>query len=71
MRIHTVALVVAMVVADAVEPQLRITHSDGSVDVHVLFAPGTDLPGPAVAVFLPDDLREAALVVDGAVVATL
>lgn len=71
LRIHTAALIVAIVAAGSGESLLRVTHDDGSVDEHLLFAPGRQLPGPAVAVFLPDDLREAALVVDGEVVATL
>lgn len=71
MRIHSAAVVVAMVTARSGESMLRITHADGSVDEHLLFTPGLHLPGPAVAVFLPDDLRDAALVVEGEVVATL
>ena len=70
-RIHTEAIVVAIVAAGSGESLLRLTHADGSADEHLLFAPGLQLPGPAVAVFLPDDLRSAELVIDGEVVATL
>lgn len=71
MRIHTEALLVALVAEDSVQPEIHVTHADGTVDVHLLFRPSTALPGPAVAVFLPDDFREAALIVGGKVVATM
>lgn len=75
-QIHSASILIAMVAARSEgdgsgEALLRLHHADGSVADHLLFAPGLRLPGPAVAVPLPDDLREAELVVDGKVVATL
>lgn len=64
-------VVVAMV--DSTEPlaELRIAHTDGSVDVHVLFQPTWAVPGPAVAVFTGGNFESAELLVDGQVVATI
>jgi hypothetical protein len=70
-RIHTEALLVALVTGDAASPELRVTRADGSVDIHLLFQPGRGLPGPAVAVFLPDDFVRATLIVNGKDVAEL
>ncbi|MGB8859146.1 MAG: hypothetical protein WCC60_07820 [Ilumatobacteraceae bacterium] len=71
MHIHTVAFVVAMVEADAALPELRIERTGGVIDTHILFRPSLSIPGRAVAVFVPEDLVGATLLVDGEIVATL
>ncbi len=69
--IRDLTFIVAMVSPDAPLPELLVTRTDGSVGVHTLFRPSSSIPGPAVAVSLPDDFQGAALVIDGETVATL
>ena len=64
------SVVLAMASTEAVSPELHITHSDGTVDIHILFRPTLGIPGPAVAVFLPADFKSAALLIHDEVVAT-
>lgn len=71
MELDDLTFIVAMVSPDDLVAELLVTRADGSVGVHTLFRPGGSIPGPAVAVLLPDDFQEAALVVDGKTVATL
>ncbi len=62
-------LLTAMVDVRDVTPELHVTYTDGTVDIHVLFQPSNSIPGPAVAVFLRDDFESADLFVDGKSVA--
>lgn len=71
MSIRDLTFIVAMVSPHAPLPELLVTRTDGSVGVHTLFRPSRSIPSRAVAVSLPDNFREAALVVDGKTVATL
>lgn len=69
--IRDLTFIFAMVSPDASLPELLVTRADGSVRVHPLFRPSGSVPGPAVAVSLPDDFQGAALLIDGDTVATL